>query len=136
MMFKSYAGNFAALDPVGTGSIGRKKMLDQLVESRSNTRENTRRTGFFATTFVILVAVLLGAFVYSLFAKDYGLDSGDLELSALVAPVPVPEEEPPPPPEKEPEQQKEQKTAPNADVRTEIISRWLSRQSRLIQSAL
>lgn len=97
-------------------------MLDQLVESKSNTKENTRRTGFFATTFVILVTLLLGTFVYSLFAKGYGMETGDLELSALVAPVPVPEEEPPPPPEKEPEpQQKEQKTAPNADVRTEII---------------
>jgi len=97
-------------------------MLDQLVESKSNTKENTRRTGFFATTFVILVTLLLGTFVYSLFAKDFGMNTGDLELSALVAPVPVPEEEPPPPPEKEPEPvQKEQKTAPNADVRTEII---------------
>ncbi len=95
-------------------------MLDQLVESRSNTRENTRRTGFFATTFVVLVTLLLGLFVYSLFAKGYGLDTGDLELSALVAPVPVPEDEPPPPPEKEPEQ-KQVKAAPNADVRKEVI---------------
>lgn len=97
-------------------------MLDQLVESKSNSQENTRRTGFFATTFVILITLLLGLFVYSLYAKGFGMETGDLELSALVAPVPVPEEEPPPPPEKEPEpQQKEQKTAPNADVRTEII---------------
>ncbi len=95
-------------------------MLDQLVESRSNTKENTRRTGFFATTFVILVTLLLGLFVYSLFAKGYGMDTGDLELSALVAPVPVPEDEPPPPPEKEPEQ-KQVKAAPNADVRKEVI---------------
>ncbi len=95
-------------------------MLDQLIESKSNSRENTRRSGFFATTFVVLITVLLGTLVYSLFAKDYGMDSGDLELSALVAPVPVPEEEPPPPPEKQPEV-KEAKAAPNADTRTEII---------------
>jgi hypothetical protein len=38
--------------------------------------------------------------LYSLFAKDYGMVRGDLELSTLVAPVPVAEEEPPPPPEK------------------------------------
>ena len=96
-------------------------MLDQLVESKSNSQENNRRTGFFATTFVILTTLLLGLFVYSLYAKGYGMETGDLELSALVAPVPVPEEEPPPEPEKEPEPiQKEQKTAPNADVRTEI----------------
>ncbi len=95
-------------------------MLDQLVESKSNSRENTRRTGFFATTFVVLITLLLGTLVYSLFAKDYGMNSGDLELSALVAPVPVPEEEPPPPPEKQPEV-KQAKAAPNADVRKEVI---------------
>ena len=95
-------------------------MLDQLIESKSNSRENTRRSGFFATTFVVLITLLLGTLVYSLFAKDYGMDSGDLELSALVAPVPVPEEAPPPPPEKQPEV-KEAKAAPNADVRKEVI---------------
>lgn len=94
-------------------------MLDQLVESKSNAKENTRRTGFFATTFVVLTSIMLGGLVYSLFAKDYNLNSGDLELSALVAPVPVQEEEPPPPPEEKPQQQ--QKAAPNADVRKEVI---------------
>jgi len=97
-------------------------MLDQLVESKSNARENTRRSGFLLTTAVIMVSIILSAWMYSLFAKDYGLGSGDLELSELVAPVPVPEEEPPPPPEKQPEKQI-QKAAPNADVRTEIIQR-------------
>jgi periplasmic protein TonB len=97
------------------------EMLDQLVESKSNAQENTRRSGFLLTTFVIMVSALLFAWGYSLFAKDYGLGSGDLELSELVAPVPVAEEEPPPP---EPEKPKEQqKAAPNADVRTEIIQR-------------
>ncbi|MCA1624766.1 MAG: energy transducer TonB [Acidobacteria bacterium] len=98
-------------------------MLDQLVESRNTRGENTRRSGFFLTTFILMVSILLGGWVYSLFAKDYGLGSGDLELSELVAPVPVPEEEPPPPPEKEPEPEKVQKAAPNADVRPEIIQR-------------
>jgi TonB family protein len=96
------------------------KMLDQLVESKNNTRETTRRSGFLATTFVIMTTLMLGGWLYSLYGKDYGLGSGDLELSTLVAPVPVAEEEPPPPPEKEPEQ-KIVKAAPNADVRKEII---------------
>lgn len=76
-------------------------MLDQLVESRNTTGENTRRSGFLLTTFVIMTSILVGAWMYSLFAKDYGLGSGDLELSTLVAPVPVAEDEPPPPPEKQ-----------------------------------
>ncbi|MGI8786547.1 MAG: TonB family protein [Pyrinomonadaceae bacterium] len=95
-------------------------MLDQLVESRSNAGDNTRRSGFFLTIFVLMTVLLIGAWMYSLFAKDYGLGSGDLELSQLVAPVPVAEDEPPPPPDKIKEQPK---AAPNVDTRTEIIQR-------------
>ncbi len=93
-------------------------MLDQLVESRSNAKENTRRSGFLVTTFIVMACLLMGGWLYSLYGKDYGLGSGDLELSTLVAPVPVPEEDPPPPPEKI---EKVVKAAPNADVRKEII---------------
>lgn len=96
-------------------------MLDQLVESRSTARENTRRSGFLLTTFVVMTSIMIGGWMYSLFAKDYGLGSGDLELSELVAPVPVAEEEPPPPPEKV--EVKQVKAAPNVDTRTEIIQR-------------
>ena len=93
-------------------------MLDQLVESKDAAGNKSRSILLLATTIIMLVTVssLLG---YSLFNKDYGLGSGDLELSELVAPVPVAEEEPPPP---EPEQPKqEQKAAPNADVRKEVL---------------
>jgi TonB family protein len=95
-------------------------MLDQLVESSSGSHDGARRGGFLLTTLVVVTAVFLGAMLYSLFAKDYGMGGGDLELSTLVAPVPVPEEEPPPP---EPDQPKpkEVKAAPDVDVRREII---------------
>ena len=96
-------------------------MLDQLVESKSNAAANTRRSGFLLTTFVIMVSVMVGGWMYSLFAKDYnGLGSGDLELSSLVAPVPVAEDDPPPP---KIEPKNEVKAAPNVDTRTEIIQR-------------
>jgi protein TonB len=99
-------------------------MLDQLVESRSNAHENTRRSGFLLTVFVILSTVMVSAWLYSLFAKDYnGMSGSDLELSTLVAPVPVPDEEPPPPPEKQPE--KVQKVEPNVDIRKEIIQNMM-----------
>ncbi|HQU86262.1 MAG TPA: energy transducer TonB [Pyrinomonadaceae bacterium] len=94
-------------------------MLDQLVESKSNSRENTRRSEFLIGTLFIMVSALIGAWTYSLFAKDYAMGGSDLELSTLVAPVPVPEEEPPPPPEKQPEQK--QKVEPNVDIRKELI---------------
>lgn len=98
-------------------------MLDQLVESKSNAHENTRRSGFLVITFVAMTIFMLGGWVYSLYGKDLGLGAGDLELSTLVAPVPVPEEEPPPPPEKQPEPKDQPKAAPNVDTRTEIIQR-------------
>lgn len=94
-------------------------MLDQLVESKSNSKENTRRSEFLLGTFVLMISLLLGAWTYSLFAKDYAMGGSDLELSTLVAPVPVPEEEPPPPPEKQPEQN--QKVEPNVVIRKELI---------------
>lgn len=99
-------------------------MLDQLVESKSTAKENTRRGGFMLTTMILMVTLLIGAWVYSLFAKDFmGMNSGDLELSTLVAPVPVPEDEPPPPPkpENEPEKKVVEKTETNVDVRKELI---------------
>ena len=73
-------------------------MLDQLVESKSNSKENARRSGFLLTIGVLMFSLLFGAWLYSLFAKDFGMGGSDLELSTLVAPVPVPEDKPPPPP--------------------------------------
>ena len=98
-------------------------MLDQLVESKSTAKENTRRSGFMLTTSILMISLLLGGWLYSLFAKDYGMGGSDLELSTLVAPVPVPEDEPPPPPkpENEPEKQVVEKTDTNVDIRKEII---------------
>jgi periplasmic protein TonB len=93
-------------------------MLDQLVESRNTSAENTRRSEFLLGTMVILVTVLVGAWVYSLFNKEYGMGTGDLDLGQLVAPVALPEDEPPPPPE--PEKQPEEKSAPNPDKPTVV----------------
>lgn len=94
-------------------------MLDQLVESKSGKGDGGRRSGFLLTTLVVVFSVFFGSIVWSLFAKDLAMD-GDLELSNLVAPVPVVEEAPPEP-EVEQKPVKEVKAAPNADVRKEII---------------
>jgi protein TonB len=99
-------------------------MLDQLVESRSTAQENKRRSGFLLTVFVLMVAALLGGWTYSLFGKEYGV-SDDLDLSRLVAPVPIAEEEPPKPePEEKPEkQQPVSKDQPQVATRTDFIDR-------------
>lgn len=91
-------------------------MLDQLVESKSNSRENKRRSEFLAVVLFIMVSILLGSWTYSLFAKDFGMGGDELALDTLVAPVPVTEEEPPKPEEKQPEKQQ-----PDVDVRKELI---------------
>ena len=49
-------------------------MLDQLVESKSNSRENTRRAEFLAVVFIIMVSLLIGSVTYSLFAKEVDID--------------------------------------------------------------
>src|SRR5688572_13637233 len=92
-------------------------MLDQLVESKSHAAEDTKRSGFLLTTFIIMVTVLMSAWLYSLFAKDYGMGGDELSLETLVAP-PVVEDAPKPEPEKQPEKQKD----PNVDIRKEIIA--------------
>src|SRR4029078_264861 len=91
-------------------------MLDQLVESKSHSTENTRRNEMLLGVAVLAVVALLTAWTTSLFGKDYGMGSGDVELSTLVAPVPVPEEEPPPKEEPKPQQKD-----PNVDIRKELI---------------
>lgn len=90
-------------------------MLDQLVESKSNSVENNRRSKFLLTVLVIMVTAMLGSWTYSLFAKNYDMNA-DLSLTDLVAPVVVADEEPPPKPEKQPEQKQ-----PDVDVRKELI---------------
>lgn len=93
-------------------------MLDQLIESNGHRVENKRRGGFMLSTFFVVCSVLLSGFLWSLFAKDLGMNTGNLEISELIAPLAV-NEEPPPPIEKLPK--KELKAAPNAEVRTKII---------------
>ena len=94
-------------------------MLDQLVESKSHSGENKKRSSLLLTTFVIMSTVLVCSWLYSLFAKDFEMGGDSLALSTLVAP-PVVEEAPKPEPEPEPEQPRQKD--PNVDVRTEAIA--------------
>ena len=91
-------------------------MLDQLVESKSNSAENSRRSKFLVAIGTLAIVTLLTTWTVSLFGKDFGMGGDELALTTLVAPVPVPDEEPPPEPKKEPEQKQ-----PDVDVRKELI---------------
>ena len=72
-------------------------MLNQLIESKNNNAENSRKNGFLVMTFGIFVAVLVSGWTYSLFAKNYGMGTGEFELSKIVAPVALTTDAPPPP---------------------------------------
>lgn len=93
-------------------------MFNQLVESNDHTKENKRRGGFLLSAFLVVCTVFSSGILWSLFAKDLGMNAGNLEISQLIAPLTVVEDQPPPP-EVQPKQAKQ--SAPNADVRTEIV---------------
>ncbi len=62
-------------------------MLDQLVESRSREQGNKTRGGYMLTTTVLVVGLLFSSLTWSLFAKDFRMGEGTLDVSTLVAPI-------------------------------------------------
>ena len=94
-------------------------MFDNLVESGSHKQDLSRKGSFLLGTVaiyaVIGITLLVGGILY---APAY-LDAQDLELTTLVAPVPVPQQA------NEPEKQAEAKPQnkdQNVDVRKELIA--------------
>jgi protein TonB len=94
-------------------------MFDNLVESGSHKQDLSRKGSFLLGTVaiyaVIGITLLVGGILY---APAY-LDAQDLELTTLVAPVPVPQQA------NEPEKQQEAKPQnkdQNVDVRKELIA--------------
>lgn len=96
-------------------------MLDKLVESKNNGRENKRLSGFLMTTFMTMAFILTFGLIYSLFSQTLILGSGDLDAASLIAPVAF-EPETPPEPEKQVKQQ------PSEKVSDKIISRVVNMQ--------
>jgi protein TonB len=94
-------------------------MFDNLVESSSHKEDITRKGSFLAVT-ALIYAVLIVAFVVAgIFWYDARLGDMELELTTLVAPVPVPQQA------KEPEKQAEakpQKVEQNVDIRKELVA--------------
>src|SRR5256885_14531979 len=93
-------------------------MFDHLVESGSHT-EDIKRKGSFLAGFAILYLVLIfaGMIAGILLAPAY-IDQQALELTALVAPVPVPQAQKP----KEEAKPEKQELAKNVDIRKEAIA--------------
>jgi protein TonB len=98
-------------------------MFDNLVESGSHKEDIARKSSFFAGTLVVYAVLLLAALVASIYLYDAHLESQNLELLTLVAPVPVQQQQQ----EEQPKQQEQPKAAAERQVatRTELVASTL-----------
>ena len=94
-------------------------MFENLVESGSHREDLSRKGSFLLVTTAIYGFLIVTFLVASIWFTVAQLDTSDLELTTLVAPVPVPQQQ------KEPEKQQEvkpQKVEQNVDVRKQLIA--------------
>lgn len=96
-------------------------MFDSLVESGSHKDDLGRKGSFFLGTFVIYSLVLLAIGIGSIFWYEATLDSQNMELVTLVAPVPVQAApEPKVAPKEEPKPASAKTNEPQVSMRQEI----------------
>jgi protein TonB len=93
-------------------------MFDNLVESGSHKQDLSRKGSFILGTMAIYGVLGLALVVGSIWFTVANLDTQDLELTTLVAPVPVPQQATP----DKPAEAKPQKVEQNVDVRKELIA--------------
>src|SRR2546425_7524608 len=94
-------------------------MFENLVESGSHKEDLSRKGSFLVVTAGIYLFLIVTFIVAGIWFTVAQLDTADLELTTLVAPVPVPQAQ------KEPEKQpevKQVKVEQNVDVRKQLIA--------------
>jgi len=96
-------------------------MFDNLVESSSHKDDLTRKGSFIGVTALIYGVLMVTFFVAGIYWYDAHLGENlDLELTTLVAPVPIPQQQ------KQEEQPKQEakpvKVEQNVDIRKELIA--------------
>jgi periplasmic protein TonB len=94
-------------------------MFENLVESGSHKQDLSRKSTFIVGTVAIYLVIGVVFFVAGILLYNAQLDTGDLELTTLVAPVPVPQAQPDKPKQEEAKPQKQEQ---NVDVRKELIA--------------
>jgi protein TonB len=97
-------------------------MFDVLVESGSHKEDLQRKGSFLLGTAIIYGLLILGFFVLSIYLYEARLDAQNLELVALVAPVPVQQQ---PEQQQQQEQPKQTTTQQQVATRTELIASTL-----------
>ncbi len=93
-------------------------MFDNLVESGSHKDDLSRKGSFLLGTLAIYAVIGTALLVGSIWLTLANIDTPDLELTTLVAPVPVPQQATP----DKPQEAKPQKVEQNVDVRKELIA--------------
>jgi protein TonB len=93
-------------------------MFDNLVESSSHKNDISRKGSFVLATALIYGVVLLAFFIAGIYWYDNHLGEMELELTTLVAPVPVPQQKQ----EEVKQEAKPVKVEQNVDVRKELIA--------------
>src|SRR5689334_11615946 len=94
-------------------------MFDNLVESSSHKDDITRKGSFIGITFLIYGVLILTFFIAGIYWYDARLGDMELELTTLVAPVPVPQQQKEP---DKPQEAKPQKVEQNVDIRKELVA--------------
>ncbi len=72
------------------------EMLEQLIESRSNSKQAANRLGFLSATFTIVAGLCFSGILWSLFAMNLAVGAGEFDLTALIAPIAQVEDKPEP----------------------------------------
>jgi protein TonB len=93
-------------------------MFENLVESTSHKDDISRKGSFILVTTLVYLVLGVAFFVAGVYWYDNHLDQLELELTTLVAPVPVPQQKEP----EKPAEAKPAKAEPNVDVRRELIA--------------
>ncbi len=93
-------------------------MFDNLVESSSHKDDISRKGSFVAVTAAIYGVLMLAFFIAGIYWYDNHLGQMELELTTLVAPVPVPQVKQ----EEVKQEAKPVKVEQNVDVRKELIA--------------
>ena len=94
-------------------------MFENLVESGSHAEDLSRKSSFIMGAIAIYGIIGAVFLIGSIWFAVAQLDTADLDITTLVAPVPVP---PQAAPEKKPEEAKPQQKEQNVDVRPVLIS--------------
>ena len=94
-------------------------MFDNLVESSSHKDDITRKGSFIGITALVYGVLMVAFFVAGIYWYDAKLGEMELELTTLVAPVPVPQQQKEP---DKPQEAKPTKVETNVDVRKELIA--------------